>query len=38
LFLAPRTVFVDGDHQAAAGLRRPRPQPGTEDPVENIGG
>jgi hypothetical protein len=28
---------VDGDDQPAAGPHRPRPQPGTEGAVENIG-
>jgi len=27
---------VDGDHQPAAGPHRPRPQPGTESPIEHI--
>jgi len=29
-------LAVDGDHQPAAGLHCPRPQPGTENPVEHI--
>jgi len=28
---------IDRDHQPAAGPHRPRPQPGTENPVEHIG-
>ena len=37
LFLAPRTVLPSiGDHQPAADLRGPGPQPGAEDPVEHL--
>ena len=37
---APRAadgLAVDGDDQPAAGLHGPGPEPGTEDPVENVG-
>jgi hypothetical protein len=38
--LAPRAadgLAVDRDHQPTAGPHSPRPQPGTQHPVENIG-